>query len=101
MGMIDKNEIIRHVREYIREQGGNQGIWYIGQCEEAYGISLNIVKRTSNFWMYIETCSSEVAGEVMDYCINSIGLTADACTSIKNKTGKIVYLYKKENNSSR
>ena len=92
--MIDKDKIIKHFEEYIKEQNSNYGIWYIGQCNEPHGIILNIVKRTSSNWMYIETGSSQIAQEVMDYFVNTIGL------AIENQrdsfgTGKIVYVYKK------
>ena len=92
--MIDKDKIIKHFVEYMWEQSSNYGIWHIGQCNEPHCVILNIIKRTSSDWMYIETGSSQIGKEVMEYFVNTIEL------AIENRrdsfgTGKLFVLIKK------
>jgi hypothetical protein len=98
MNLTEKQDIIDHLLDYINEQGGNPVIWHIGLCEEPYGLTLNIVKRTSHFWMYIETGSNHIAKEVVDYCKNKVGLISDCNNNNENSIGKVIYIYTKSNN---
>lgn len=76
----------------------NKSEWHIGLCDEPYGLTLNLVKRTSNCWMYIETGTHQTAQEVINYCTNKIGFIPDFSNSNKtaaNNSGRIIYIYRK------
>ena len=96
MDKIDKNEIIKQLQEYIDGQNSGNNIWHIGQCEEPHCITLNIVKRISNNWMYIETGSGKTAQEIVNFFIDTNGLSCDNRTD--NAKGNIVYVYSKKTN---
>ena len=93
--MIDKNEIIKYIQEYIQEQGNDQDIWHIHQCEDPHGVVSNVIKRTSNNWMYIETGSGKAAKYVLDFCINTLDLVAETNKGFGTNKGSIIYIYKK------
>ncbi len=98
--MIDKNELIKDIEEYIHEQGDNNGVWYVGLCEEPNSVILNVIKRTSRNWMYIETGSHKIAREVLDFCTNTIGIEMEKDKSRDTKKGKVIYVYKRKTTST-
>jgi hypothetical protein len=97
---MDKNEIIKVIKEYIQKQGSNDGAWYVGKCEEPHSIVLTVVTRTSQNWMYIESDSCEIAKEVLDFCINSIGLASEENKDFDTNKGNIIFIYKKSSSRS-
>ena len=97
MSLIEKQEIIENLTSYIKEKGQNDATWYVGLCEEAYGLTLNIIKRTSKFWMYFETGSPETALEIYNYCTKNLRLIGYDSIKTSNTNHKVIYIHKKNN----
>lgn len=93
--LIETHEIIEQLKDYIQEKGGNNSHWFVGTCQEAHGIAFDALKMSSQFWIYFETESSQIAGEVVKYFVNTIGVNRHTVITDPNENGSIVYLYKK------
>jgi hypothetical protein len=88
-------EIIDNMRTYIEERGGNYSDWHAGLCQEIQNIIINIYRVNSRCWTYCETPSPQVAKEVLNYCINTLGIAGDVNTQEADSFSRIVYVYKK------
>ena len=85
--------IIDDINNYIQKVGGSYSDWYVGIGEDAQDIVLNIHKVNSNFWMYKETESPQIAREVVNYFVNTLGTDGDVGAG--DYAGHVVYACKK------
>jgi hypothetical protein len=89
------HEIIEYLKDYILQKGGNNSIWYVGTCQGQHDFTLYAVKISSQFWLYIETGSPQITREVLENCVNTVGLNRDASSTDQTENDRIVYIYKK------
>lgn len=88
-------EIIDNIRTYIEEGGGNYSDWYAGVCQEVQDIILKVYQTDSRCWTYCDTPSPQVAKEVLDYCVNMLGIAGDVNTRNADSFSRVVYVCKK------
>lgn len=89
-------EIIEYIADYIQQKHDDKSVWYIGICQEAHDIVFEALKRSSQFWMYIETDSQAIAQEVIEHFVNNDRLRKDVRKSQSDKMGSVVYVYRKQ-----
>ena len=85
--------IIDDIKSYIQKNGGDYNAWYIGISEDVQDIVLNILKINSHFWMYKEAESPQIAREVVNYFLTTLG--TDESMGGGDSSGCIVYVCKK------
>ncbi|MFC1780732.1 hypothetical protein ACFLZ8_00520 [Planctomycetota bacterium] len=93
---IRTQETIEHIKDYIQQKGQNNSIWHIGICQEAHDIIFEALKRSSQFWMYIETGSPQIANDVIEHFIKSGQLSKDNLNLKKKDLASVVYIYKNQ-----
>ena len=89
-------EIIEYLTDYIKQKNDNNSVWYIGICQEAHDIIFEALKRTSQFWMYIETGSPQIANEVSDHFVSTNKAKRDLRNLNPNNIASVVYVYRKQ-----
>ena len=89
-------EIIEYIADYIQQKNDDNSIWHIGICQEAHDIVFEALKRSSQFWMYIETDSQTIAKEVVEHFVNNNQLRKDIRKTQSNEMGSVVYVYRKQ-----
>jgi hypothetical protein len=94
--LVRTQEIIDYLTDYIEQKNDDNCIWYIGVCQEAHDIIFEALKRTSQFWMYIETGSHLVAHEVLDHFIETKKAKRDIRNLNLNNVASVVYVYRKQ-----
>lgn len=97
--LIKTQEAIEQIKDYIQQRGGNYNFWYVGICQGAHDIIFDVLKMSSQFWMYIETESPQIAKEVLDYFVNTVGAKKDAGSTDHYEISSTVYVYKKAHTS--
>ncbi len=93
---IRTQEIIEYLTDYIKQKNDDNSIWYIGICQEAHDIVFEALKRTSQFWMYIETGSPQVANEVLDHFVGKKKAKRDIRNLNPSNVASVVYVYRKQ-----
>lgn len=94
---IRTQEIIEHIADYIQRKGQDgDGIWHIGACQEAHDIIFEALKRSSRFWMYIETGSPKIANDVIDHFVTTSQANKDNLNIKKKDLSSVVYIYKRQ-----
>ena len=90
-----KDEIIQYISEYINDKGGSYSSWYVGTCQDAYDKLFfgHKVKQSDDDWFYIRAMSPQVAREIENYFVKTIGTDGSGIDHGKNE--EIVYTYKK------
>jgi hypothetical protein len=94
--LVRTKEIIDYLMDYIQQKNADDGIWHIGICQEAHDIIFEALKRSSQFWMYIETDSHKVAKEVLEHLVNTGKLKKDLRNVQTNDNDSLIYVYKKQ-----
>ena len=85
--------IIDDIKSYIQKNGGGYNAWYVGISEDVQDILLNIHKINSNFWMYKDTESPQIAREVVNYFLTTLGTDGDMGGG--DSSGYMIYVYRK------
>jgi hypothetical protein len=93
--LIRTQGAIEHLKDYIQQRGGNYSVWYVGICQGSHDIIFDVLKMSSQFWMYIETDSPQIAREVLDYFVNTVGANRDAGSANPDGIARVVYVYNK------
>jgi hypothetical protein len=93
---VRTKEIIDYLTDYIKHKNDDNSNWYIGICQEAHDIVFEALKRTSQFWMYIETGSPQIAQEVLDHFTGTNKAKKDIRNLDTKDIASVVYVYKKQ-----
>ena len=94
--LVRTQEIIDYLTDYIKQKNDDNSVWYIGICQEAHDIVFEALKRTSQFWIYIETGSPQVAHEVLDHFVCTKKAKRDIRNLNPNNIASVVYIYRKQ-----
>ncbi len=94
--LVRTQEIIEYLTDYIQQKSDDNSVWHIGICQEAHDIIFEALKRSSQFWMYIETDSHIVAKEVLEHFVNTGKVRKDIRNIQTNDTNSVIYIYKKQ-----
>ncbi len=94
--LVRTQEIIEYLTDYIQQKNEDDGIWHIGICQEAHDIIFEALKKSSQFWMYIETDSHTVAKEVLEHFVNTGKARKDKRNTQINNIESVIYVYKKQ-----
>ena len=100
--MNDTKQITNQIKEYIREGGGEYRDWYVGISDnpiDPVTETLLLHKVQGHRFTYIETISPQVAREVADYFINTLGTEGNLNEGKTSGTCQAVYVYKKAVNA--
>lgn len=89
-------EIIEFLKDYIQQRNDEHSIWHIGIGEEAHDIVFEALKRSSQFWMYIETGSHQAAEKILEHFINNNIAKEDTRTFHRNEMSSLIYVYRKQ-----
>ena len=91
----NKQEIIDDIDAHIGRYGGGYSTWYVGISKDAKDRLFNghSVKEKKDTWIYRTASSSQVAREVEDYFVNTLGTDGD--TGGGDNNSDMVYAYKK------
>jgi len=90
-----KQEIISEIEAYMQNGGGSLRAWYVGISNDARTRLFNghRVRENGDWWIYSKASSSQVAREVEDYFVNTLG--TDGGIGGGDQTSDVVYAYKK------
>ena len=90
-----KQEIINDIKNYIQKGGGGYSAWYVGISKDARDRLFNghNVREKGDWWIYSQASSAQVAREIEDYFVNTLG--ADGATGGGDETADMVYAYEK------
>ena len=90
-----KQEIINDISAHIQKSGGGYRAWYVGISKNARDrlFSSHKVREENDWWIYRQAGSSQVAREIENYFVNSLG--TDGGTGGGDVTADEVYAYKK------
>jgi len=90
-----KQEIINDINAYIQKCGEGYRAWYVGISNDARDrlFKSHNVNENGDLWIYRQASSAQVAREIEDYFVNSLG--ADGGTGGGDVTADKVYAYKK------
>lgn len=94
--LVKTQEITEYLIDYIKQKNDDNNVWYIGICQEAHDIVFEALKRSSQFWMYIETGSPQVANEVLDHIVSTKKAKRDIRNLNPNDGVSVVYVYRKQ-----
>ena len=94
--LVRTQEIIDYLTDYIQQKNDDNNIWFIGICQEAHDIVFEALKRSSQFWMYIETGSPQVAKEVLDYFVSTKRAKRDLRNLNPKDIASVIYVYQKQ-----
>jgi len=94
--LVRTQEIIEYLTDYIQQKNDKNTVWHIGICQEAHDIVFEALKRSSQFWMYIETRSPQVAKEVLDHFVSTGKAKRDMRNINPNEIASVVYVYRKQ-----
>jgi hypothetical protein len=89
-------EIIEFLKDYIQQRNDEHSVWHIGIGKEAHDIVFEALKRSSQFWMYIETGSSQAAKEILNYFIDNNIAKKDTQGFHRNEMSSLIYVYRKQ-----
>lgn len=89
-------EIIEFLKDYIQQRNDEHSTWYIGIGEEAHDIVFEALKRSSQYWMYIETGSPQAAQKILKYFIDNNLAKKDKQGFRRNKLSSLIYVYRKQ-----
>ena len=92
---MGKQEIINAIKEYIVKGGGGYKAWYVGISKDARDRLFNEhkVREKDDLWIFRTASSSQVAREIEDYFVNTLG--TDGATGGGDEAADKVYAYKK------
>lgn len=92
---MGKQEIINAIKEYIAKGGGGYKAWYVGISKDARDRLFNEhkVREKGDWWIFRTASSSQVAREIEDYFVNTLG--TDGATGGGDEAADKVYAYKK------
>ena len=97
---MDKENIIKELKNHIADRGGEYSDWYTGIAENPKErLDQHNVNRDKggDWWAHRISDSKEIAEEIEDYFVNTLG-TAGAPGGGTDAT-KSVYIYKKSTNT--
>jgi hypothetical protein len=94
--LVRTQEIIEYIADYIQQKSQEDGIWHIGICQEAHDIIFEALKKSSQYWMYIETDSHTVAKEVLGHFVKTGKAREDKRNTQTNSIDSVIYVYKKQ-----
>ena len=91
----DKQTIIDEIEAHINKRGGSFIDWYVGITKNARDrlFTDHRVKEKGDCWIHQKANSSQIARDVEDYFVNSVG--TDGGPGGGDDTADIVYAYKK------
>jgi hypothetical protein len=89
-------EIIDFLKDYIQQRNDEHSIWHIGIGEEAHDIVFEALKRSSQYWMYIETGSPQAAQKILEYFIDNNIAKNDKRGFQQNEMSSLIYVYRKQ-----
>jgi len=92
---MDKETIIKELKDHIASRGGTYSEWYTGIAEDAEKrLDEHDVKRKDgDKWAYREASSSDIAREIETYFTETLG--TDGASGGGTVASKFVYIYKK------
>ncbi|MDA2936473.1 hypothetical protein MYX06_04615 [Patescibacteria group bacterium AH-259-L05] len=95
-----KEVIIKEIMAHIKSRGGKYSDWYVGIASDARARLFNDhnVNEESDAWIYREAGDSEVAREIEEYFVNTLG--TDGGSGGGDHTTKFVYAYKKKSHTT-
>lgn len=90
-----KQEIIDDIKSHIQKRGGAYSDWYVGISKDAKDRLLNGhgVKEKKDVWIYRKATSSQIARELEDLFVNTLGTAGGGGGG--DETSDMVYAYKK------
>lgn len=94
--IVKKQEIIDYLTDYFQQNNDDNCLWYIGVCQEAHDIVFEAIKKSSQFWMYIETGSPQVAKNVLDHIVSTKKAKNDLRNLNPNELASVIYVYRKQ-----
>ena len=94
--LVRTQEITEYLIDYIKQKNDDNSVWYIGNCQEAHDIVFEALKRSSQYWMYIETGSSQVANEVLGHIVSIKKAKRDIRNLNPTDGASVVYVYRKQ-----
>jgi len=96
---MDKETIIKELTDHISSRGGAYSEWYTGIAEDAKERldAHNVNRNNGDKWAYRIAESSDIAREVEDYFVNTLG--TDGGQGGGTDASKSVYIYKKNSHT--
>ena len=89
-----EQEITDDFKNYIQSRGGNYSDWYIGIACDPEVLSLQLQNLDNQCWNYTHIYGPQVARQVLDYFINTLG--TKGTVSSADATADIIYVYKRK-----
>jgi len=91
-----KQEIIDDIKAHIDKSGSPYSSWYVGISKDACDRLFNDhkVSEKNAWWTYREASSTQIAREIEDYFINTLGTDGEPGGGAED--ADTVYAYKKE-----
>jgi len=99
--MAKSKETIKwEIKEYIQNGGGSYSNWYVGIASDPRQRLFNDhnIEEKSGYWIFRECESSNVAREIEEYFINTLG--TDGSPGGGDYFTKYVYAYKKTSSTT-
>lgn len=90
-----KQEIISDIEGFMQKRDGGYSAWYVGISKDARDrlFEGHNVSEKGDWWIYRQASSSQVAREIEDYFVNTLG--TDGAVGGGDEAADMVYAYKK------
>jgi hypothetical protein len=91
----EEYKIIEAIKGYIKDEGGDYGTWSVGICQDMPDIVPLLYSTRCKQWMYYRISSPHIAKEVLELCVNRLGMKARYDSQYQGNSPCIVFVYKR------
>jgi hypothetical protein len=91
----EENQIVEAIKSYIKEEGGEYNAWSVGICQDMPDIVPLLYSARCKQWMYYKISAPRVAKEVLDLCVNNLGMKARHGLQHHGDSSCIIFVYKR------
>jgi hypothetical protein len=88
-------QIIDSLTDYVKTRGGDHDTWCGGVCHDVQDVVLRMYYLGSRCWTYSEATSPEIAQEVLDYLVGTLGMKQDTADPNPDCIRTTIYIYRK------
>ena len=91
----EEHQIVEAIKSYIKDEGGDYNAWSVGICQDMPDIVPLLYSARCKQWMYYRISAPRVAKEVVDLCVNNLGMKARCDSQHQGNGPCIIFVYKR------